>query len=104
MSSAPPMPSSSTSTSRWPSLAARSVTVARDACAYFATFVERLADEEVGGHLDRLRRDWPGKADLELDGDRRARRERLERDLQAMVAEHARVDAAGQRAARRARA
>ena len=50
---------------------------------------QRLAHEVVGGGLKR-RRKTPVEVDVELDGDQRARRHRLKRDREPVVAEHRR--------------
>ncbi len=55
---------------------------------------DRLGDDVVGRGLDRLRQ--PLVDGRELDRQRRPRREPLERSAQAAVAEHRRVDAAGE--------
>ncbi len=56
---------------------------------------ERLGHDEVGRRLHRLGQPLAGRG-LQLHGDRRAMGERLERGVEAAVAEHGRVDAARQ--------
>ena len=90
--SAPPTPSSTISTTTWPSRRLTS-TVADEACACFADVREALGDEVVGGDLERL-----GEAlvDLDRQADRhgRARRELLERDREPVAADDGGVDPA----------
>ena len=102
--SAPPTPSSPTSTTSSPfprAITRRSPTLA---WACLPTLARLSRDDVVGGDLDRLvepvvdarRRASPGPAER--------RRERLERDAEPVGAEHRRVQAAGdRRAAPRAR-
>ena len=68
------------------------MTLARVACAYFATFCERLGGDEVRGALDGAGQ--PGDGDLDGHGHRRAGRERAQRGLEAAVGEDRGVDAA----------
>ncbi len=53
---------------------------------------QRLGDDVVGGRLDRLGQPL-GQLEVELDGERRAGGEHLERRAQAALGEHGRVDA-----------
>ena len=62
----------------------------------FEHVLKRLEDAEVHGALD-LGRVALDVARLELDGDRRPRRRRLERVAQSALAEQRRVHAVGQR-------
>ncbi len=92
--SAPPTPSSLTSTSTAPSLRATR-TAGRAGLRVADDVGQRLGDDEVRGRLDRDGQLRVGGGE-DLDRHRGAACQPFERCLEAVVAEHRRVDAAGE--------
>ena len=94
--SAPPTPSSRTSTTRDGRSGAPRDTVACVGARVLGDVRQRLGDDEVGGRLDRPRAAARRAASAQLDRQRRAASSACERRAQPAVGQDRRVDAARQ--------